>query len=121
MEINTSLIYPLTYLPELDPLFYLFNPSILHYLIHDVTSFNIREAYLNSKSLPVPFCQCYFGRRLVLGGLACGAYSATFTGSVGGPLGLLVEQILLLLEQFNVIVELLRVHGRLLSGPSLWT
>ena len=52
-----------------------------------------------------------------MGGWARGASSATFVGSVGGSLGFPIEQLLLiLLGPLGVVVGLLHVHARLLSG-----
>ena len=55
-----------------------------------------------------------------MGGWARSASSATFAGSVGCPLGLPIEQLLLLLlDPVGVIVGLLHVHARLLAGFNL--
>ena len=52
--------------------------------------------------------------------MAGSASSATFSGSVGGPLGLPIEQLLLLLlDLVGVIVGFLHVHARLLAGFNL--
>ena len=55
-----------------------------------------------------------------MAGWAGSASSATFSGSVGGPLGLPINQLLLLLlDPVGVIVGFLHVHARLLAGFNL--
>ena len=52
-----------------------------------------------------------------MGGLACSASSTTFVVNIGGPFGLPIKQLLLLLlDPVGVVARLLHEHARLIAG-----